>query len=442
MSDYKQRLNFLEINEKNIETGQEFFEVLSKKFPEVLDHFYAHINGQKETAEIIGDQSRIPSLKSAQSSHWGKLFSGSFDQDYFDSISRIGHVHEKIGLEPKWYLGGYSLVINEIIKLAIEKYKNKPQKLQLVIETVIKYFFLDIDVGVSTYFDSIRHKSSNMVKEFSKSFQEDVKSIVDGVARSAQNMQSSAEEVKDVVNSTNQIATEASSASEQASVNVQTVAAAADQLATSVQEISEQVTISSDITKSAVNEAKVTNSAMQGLEEAAQKIGDVVSLINQIAGQTNLLALNATIEAARAGDSGKGFAVVASEVKSLANQTAKATEDISLQIGEIQAATNQAVQAIQKVGDTITKMDEVSTRIASAVEEQGLTTNEIARNVNEASHGTTEVSKSMVSVADAAAKSGKSAEHVFEECTKLTQQSKVMSDQIEQFVEKIEVATR
>jgi murein DD-endopeptidase MepM/ murein hydrolase activator NlpD len=176
---------------------------------------------------------------------------------------------------------------------------------------------------------------------------------------------------------------------------VQTVAAAAEELNASIAEIGRQVQSASTMAGGAVQQAEKTNQQVQGLAEAAQKIGDVVKLISDIAAQTNLLALNATIEAARAGDAGKGFAVVASEVKNLATQTAKATEEISQQIASIQAATGEAVGAIQGIGKTIVEINQVASSIAAAVEEQNASTREIARNVQETSAGTQEVSSNI-----------------------------------------------
>jgi methyl-accepting chemotaxis protein len=184
-------------------------------------------------------------------------------------------------------------------------------------------------------------------------------------------------------------------AAEEASTNVQTVAAATEELSSSIQEISRQVVLSSTIAGQAVGEAAATGTTMRTLSDAAQKIGEVVRLINDIAGQTNLLALNATIEAARAGEAGKGFAVVASEVKHLATQTARATEDISAQVAAMQSSTGDAVAAIARIDETIGRMNEISTSIAAAMEQQGAATQEIARNVQEAARGTTEVSSNI-----------------------------------------------
>jgi methyl-accepting chemotaxis protein len=200
-----------------------------------------------------------------------------------------------------------------------------------------------------------------------------------------------------------------SAASQQTTQNVETVAAASEELSSSIQEINNQVSESTKIVASAVAEADQANAKVIGLAEAAKKIGVVAELISDIAGQTNLLALNATIEAARAGDAGKGFAVVASEVKSLAVQTSKATEEIGLQIRAIQDATDGTVEAIGAIGGVIHRVSEISTAIATAVEEQGAATKEISRSVQQAAQGTNEVSSNMSGVSGAVQTAGNAA---------------------------------
>jgi aerotaxis receptor len=222
-------------------------------------------------------------------------------------------------------------------------------------------------------------------------------------------------------------------ASDEAAANVQTVASAAEELSSSIHEINRQVNQSAQVTETAVDKANRTNETVRKLENSAEKIGQVVSLISEIASQTNLLALNATIEAARAGESGKGFAVVASEVKNLANQTAQATEDISAQVGEMQSVTIEAVKAIEEIIDTIREVRDVATAISAAVEEQGAATQEIARNVQEASNGTTEVSSNISGVTSSAAETGSTASQVLNAVEALNNQSKVLRQEVDGF---------
>ncbi len=276
--------------------------------------------------------------------------------------------------------------------------------------------------------------------ELIQAFDTEVSSALETVSSAANEMQSTAQSMTATAEESSRQSTAVAAASEQASSNVQTVATAAEELSTSIAEISNQVAQSAKIAEEAVREAERTNSTVQGLAEAAGKIGDVVGLINDIAGQTNLLALNATIEAARAGEAGKGFAVVASEVKNLANQTAKATSEISGQIGDIQAATEGAVGAIQGIGATIAKINEIASSIASAVEEQGAATSEISRNVQEAARGTQEVTTNIAGVTEAAAETGSAANQVLGAAGEMAQQSTTLRDQVDNFLTQIRAA--
>jgi len=271
-------------------------------------------------------------------------------------------------------------------------------------------------------------------------FESVVRASLGTLAESASEMRTTSQSMSATAEETSAQATTVAAAAEQASANVQTVATAAEELSSSVAEIGRQVGESTKIAGQAVAEANRTNLSVQGLSAAAQKIGDVVKLISDIASQTNLLALNATIEAARAGDAGKGFAVVASEVKSLANQTAKATEEISAQVAAMQGATGEAVQAIQGIGGTIGAINEIATTIASAVEEQGSATQEIARNVQEASKGTGQVTSNIAGVNQAASMTGTAAGQVLTAADALGQQAETLRSDVDDFLAKIRAA--
>ena len=271
-------------------------------------------------------------------------------------------------------------------------------------------------------------------------FERGVRASLDMLASAATEMRATSQSMSATANETSRQAVAVAAGAERATVNVQTVASATEELSSSVSEIGRQVTQSARIAGQGVEQAGRTNATVGGLSAAAQKIGDVVKLISDIASQTNLLALNATIEAARAGDAGKGFAVVASEVKSLANQTAKATEEIASQVTAMQGATDDAVQAIQKITETITAINEVSTVIASAVEEQGAATQEIARNVQEAADGTGQVSSNIVGVNQAAAETGTAAGHVLTSAAELGKQAETLRDDVDKFLANIRAA--
>jgi methyl-accepting chemotaxis protein len=278
------------------------------------------------------------------------------------------------------------------------------------------------------------------IEEAVKAFESQVREALEALGSASGQMLSTSDGIsKTATRSTEQVQAVAS-ASDEASSNVQTVAAASEQLSASIAEISQQVARAATIAGRAVDETKQTDGTVQGLAAAAQKIGEVVKLINDIAGQTNLLALNATIEAARAGEAGKGFAVVASEVKSLANQTAKATEDISAQIASIQTVTKDAVDAIKRIGGTIGEVSTVATSIASAVEEQGAATQEITRNTQQAASRTKDVSAHIAGVSEGAAATGQAAHGVKSAAEALGTQAERLRTQVNDFLAKIRAA--
>jgi len=279
-----------------------------------------------------------------------------------------------------------------------------------------------------------------LMNKMADDFEASVGSVVTGVGSAADQMKGSAMTMASTAEQTSNQASNVASASEQAAVNVQTVASAAEELSSSVSEISRQVATSTQIAGQAVDDANRTDQQIQELAQAASKIGEVVALITDIAEQTNLLALNATIEAARAGEAGKGFAVVASEVKNLANQTAKATEEIGSQIGGIQASTQDAVTAIQRITKTITQIDGIATTIAAAVEEQGTATKEIARNVEQASKGTNEVSSNISGVTTSASETGSAASEILGSATNLSDQSETLKTEVDRFMKQVRSA--
>ncbi len=278
------------------------------------------------------------------------------------------------------------------------------------------------------------------MRELAAKFEADVGRVINGVAASASQMQTTSSSMSATAEETSRQASSVANASELASSNVQTVAAAAEQLSASIQEITRQVNSSAEIARGASDEAAQTQATVRGLAASAEKIGEVVNLINDIAAQTNLLALNATIEAARAGDAGKGFAVVANEVKSLANQTAKATDEIAGQINAVRSEITGTVGAIEGIAGTISKINEIASGIAAAVEQQQAATSEIARNVEQASAGTSEVSSTITGVTQAAGETGAAAGEVLSAAQALSEQSAEMQAFVEKFLNEVRAA--
>lgn len=327
--------------------------------PGALDRFYAHMTRFPGAMRFFRSSEHIVHAKTRQLDHWSLIMDGRFDSAYVASVTRIGEVHHRIGLEPQWYIGGYGFLLGEITEGIARSAKKgwfgkgltRAQAIGLQ-KAVTCATLLDMDYAIAVYLN---------VGEVER------QATLDKLARF----------------------------STDSSLNVQTVAAASEELVAAISEISRQVAEAADIATTAMQNAHSTSERIQGLSAAANNIGEVVSIINNIASQTNLLALNATIEAARAGEHGRGFAVVATEVKTLAGETARATQTIGGQILDIQASTAESVQAIADISRTIEAMNHVAASIASAVDQQRAATQEISLNIQSVATGTAEVSRNI-----------------------------------------------
>jgi methyl-accepting chemotaxis protein len=283
-------------------------------------------------------------------------------------------------------------------------------------------------------------RRGQLLADLTHSFEAKVSELVNGLSSASVMLEEAARSMSSTAADTNRQANVVAGASEQTSANVQTVASATEELTSSIAEIGRQVAQSAQISARAVENVRRTGDTAQSLAAGAQKIGDVVTLIQSIAAQTNLLALNATIEAARAGEAGKGFAVVASEVKSLAGQTAKATTEISEQVAAIQAASDETVCAIRNVVEVIAEIDQIGIAIASAIREQGSATSEIAQNVQEAANGTQQVTSNIVVVQQAANDTGAASGQVLSAAEQLSQQSKDLANEVNRFLSEVRAA--
>ncbi|MGQ9372199.1 methyl-accepting chemotaxis protein, partial [Azospirillum sp. A39] len=318
-----------------------------------------------------------PDVHRVRVEHWSRVVSGRIGDGFVDSAHRLARAFYDHGVPAYAVTICHHTVSHGIIRelgltatggrrFALFADRGAAERAAMR-EALLKITWLDLEVLLETYAAAERESKRALLNGLADTFEGSIKSIVDSTVAASNDMQGDARRMSEIATATSRRSTDMAAAAEQASSNVQTVAAASEELTASIAEISRRVAQSSQIAGEAVQEAARTNATVNGLVDAAQKIDDVVQLINSIASQTNLLALNATIEAARAGEAGKGFAVVASEVKHLANQTAKATEDIARQIAGMQAAARTSAEAIKGVGGTIVRIDEIATTIASAV---------------------------------------------------------------------------
>ncbi|HEX2509850.1 MAG TPA: globin-coupled sensor protein [Microvirga sp.] len=431
----EERLRFLQIEPRTRADLQAIWKMIDPVLPGVLERFYLHLRAVPALSELIG--SRQPRLVAAQSEHWGRLFSGKFDAAYVTSIRRIGLVHHKIGLEPRWYIGGYSFVLAELVRHLSARHRFSGHLLGRYIEALTRVVMLDMDFAISVYEEVLleeRQKRGKALSEAVEKFSTAAEATLKVSGEASDTLAANAMTLDATTNEATSLANQVSRSAEQTSTSMQAGAAGTEELAASVREIGGQAARSADVARKAVEVAQRTRASVAGLSEQAQQIGQVIDLINQIASQTNLLALNATIEAARAGAAGKGFAVVASEVKELASQTAKATTEISQRIMAVQTATSQSAGDIQEIATIIDEVSGIAIAIAAAVEEQTAVTAELAATLQQTAGNTQAVARSIETLSGSTASASNAARHVDEARLTLVQQMAQLKEDIAAFL--------
>jgi methyl-accepting chemotaxis protein len=438
-NDMHQRLAFLQLDADAKAALAEVRPLLQAELPGILDAFYVHLKQWPQVYEMFGGDQHIAHVKQRQLGHWMAILEGKFDADYTDSVRKVGRAHHVRELEPRWYIAGYGFIVSRMFEAVSAKYDSRPsRKMEArrarILSAINKAVMLDMDLAISIYIEEGKAEKRKLVEELSSGLESQIGKVIEALSSATTELEATATSMGSIAEQTTQQATSVSGAAEQSATNVQTVAAAAEELSNSIREISQQVARSAGIARTARGKADQATNRVEGLNQAADKIGDVIALIQDIAEQTNLLALNATIEAARAGEAGKGFAVVANEVKSLATQTAKATQEISQQIQNVQGETRDAARAIGEIAGTIQEIDEITASIAAAVEEQEASTGEISRNVQEASEGTQEVTRNISGLSQAANETGNAAEQVVQAVGDLSGQATTLRQEVDGFV--------
>lgn len=434
------RIAFNGINDASRAALREIRPIAMAALPAILEEFYRTIAKFPDVQRMFPRPEIIAHAKAAQLAHWDMILSGKFDEDYVRSVTRIGETHHRLGLEPRWYIGGYKRIVSGLIR-AIEtgitaRFASRAlfEKKATIMDAIVGAAMLDMDFAISVYLDAGKREKRDALNQLAGQFEQTIAHIVQRVGATSQSLNTAANTLKSTADETRMLSTSVAAASEEASASVQSVAAGAEEMGTSVSEISRQVQESLKVANDAVRQAESANSRITSLSEAAGRIGDVIKIINAIAEQTNLLALNATIEAARAGEAGKGFAVVAQEVKALASQTAKATEEIGTQIGEMQTSTGETVAAITEIGNTIGSISKIATAIFEAVDQQNAATTEVARNIQMAATGSSEVAASIVRVNKGAEETGLAAAEVHTSAGSLTSENQQLRAGVDQFL--------
>jgi methyl-accepting chemotaxis protein len=441
------RLDFIGIDGATREALRELRPLIATALPGILDRFYAHLMKHPQVAKMFPNEAIVRHAKEAQIKHWAMISAAAFDAAYVQSVTRIGQTHNRLGLEPRWYIAGYSMIVTGLLREIETKIEQgwfggraAREKKAVLQGALTRAAMLDMDFAISVYLEAAKEEQQTTMRRLADDFEAAVGGIITTVSSVSTELEASAGTLTKTAEMTQLLSATVSSASDEASANVQSVASATEEMTSSVTEIGRQVTESATIAEEAVRQAEQTDAGISELSRAAERIGDVLKLITSIAEQTNLLALNATIEAARAGDAGRGFAVVASEVKALAAQTARATEDIGQQIVGIQTATQASVTAIKQIGGTIRRISEIASTIASAVEEQSAATAEISRNVQEVAGGTARVATNIGEVSRGANETGSASSRVLSSAQSLSSDSHRLKSEVGKFLKTVRAA--
>lgn len=440
---FTDRLKFVEFDNNSEEALRDFFDDLKLFLPGILERFYQHVSISPNLASMFKDQSRMNYAKSAQEQHWLKLFSAKFDEEYAQSVRRIGLVHSRIGLEPIWYIGAYAFILNHLYSKAAHQYKSRlspeaaQDKTSVLLRALNQCAMIDMDMAISVYLEENKRKYDMQLDGLASKFQDSIGTIVQGVSSATTELEASASSLAQMADKTAANANNVAAASEKASENISAISSATEEISASISEVSAMATKSSAASQVAAEEADRSVRTMGELKQSIDKVNLITDLITRIAEQTNLLALNATIEAARAGEAGKGFSVVANEVKALATQTAKATEEIRNQIVDMLAKGEEVSESIATLKNIIGEVRNVVGSSADSVEQQKQAMAEIAQNIGHTSQGTHEISLSIVSISQAAKETGHSAEQVLRTVTDLASQSNNLKNAVSQFLQDI-----
>jgi methyl-accepting chemotaxis protein len=433
--DLANRLAFARIDVGTREVMRDLWLVLEPELPAMLVKFYAHLKTVPHLADLVAR--REAKLVESQTRHWKRLFTGDLGEAYAQSIVGIGRAHHRIGLEPRWYIAAYQMMLNEITAMLIRRNRFSPGRLQSELAALNKALMLDLDFALSAYQGELLADNERIVRDTRavvSGFETRARDVIATVDQNAIGMKATGGTLAKTTKDALAHSETATKATQSTATGVQAAAAAAEELSASIAEISQQVAGTLGVVEEAARATETSAAVGARLATATTKIGEIIGLIKTVADQTNLLALNATIEAARAGEAGRGFGVVAEEVKALAAQTKRATEEIARQIAEIQKVSQQSSEATDAMTHIMSQIGERTGSIAAAIEQQSAATQEIAQNMTLAANATTAAGEAANGVAKLVATTGEAAGDVLTTAESFAAEAGRMTAEIEVFL--------